>query len=141
VPPGGSGTIDALFDVGSRTGLRAYRIFVKTAGETVNGHELILEADVPGAVKLSPRTLVWPAAERDKPQQVTVTLPPGMVIRAAESSSPLFTSKVDPGNEPNQYLLTVTPREAPTQTRGRIVLRTDPPTRNTMSVTVLLSVR
>lgn len=141
VPPGASGTIDALFDVGPRTGLRAYRIFVRTEGEAVKGHELILEAEVPSAIKLTPRTLVWPEADRKSPQQVNITLPAGMVIREAEVSSPLFTAKVDPGIEPNQYVLTVTPRDVPAQTRGRVVLRTEPPTRNTMSVTVLLSVR
>lgn len=141
VAPGQSGTVDAIFDVGSRTGLRAYRIFVRTSEKTNERQELVLEADIPTALKLSPRTLVWPESDRKSPQTVTIRVPAGMVVQTVESSSPLFAARVERGAEADQFLLIVTPQDVSATTRARMVLRTEPPTKNTMAATVLLVVR
>ena len=115
VPPGEKGEITATFNIGGRTGTQVKTVTVQTddpdpAQATT---QLTLKAIIPQLLELQPMFLTWQSGEEPKAKFVTAKAnkEAGITKLDVVSSIPDFTTKVDPGSAPNEFRISVQPKD------------------------------
>jgi hypothetical protein len=110
VPPGEKGEITATFNIGGRTGTQIKTISVQTDDATT---QLTLKAVIPQLLELQPMFVMWKNGEEPKAKFITVKANKDAGITKLDviSSMPDFTTKVDPGSAPNEFRISVQPKD------------------------------
>lgn len=127
--PGESGVLTAEFNLGSRTGHQRKAIEVRTnrSGEDAS-YSLALEVDIPQAIKMRRRAMIWKIGDELKTQTGTVNVHPelGFSIEGFKHvnlrGDSKFEISVTPSDETNAYEISVTPRLAESRTTEYITL-------------------
>ena len=131
VPPGEKGEITATFNIGGRTGTQVKTITVQT-DDPDQAHattQLTLKAVIPQLLELQPMFVIWRSGEEPKPKFITAKAnkDAGITKLDVVSSVPNFTTKVDPGSAPNEFRISVQPKDTAKPVYTTLTIKPDSP--------------
>jgi Protein of unknown function (DUF1573) len=140
VAPGEKGEITATFNIGGRTGTQVKTVTVQTddpdpaRARTV----LTLKAVITPLLEIQPALVYWQNGEEPKPKIITAKANKAAAIKKLDviSSVPDFTAKVDGGSAPNEFKISVQPRNTAKAAYATLSIKPDSPvnTGNTFAV-------
>jgi hypothetical protein len=127
--PGESGTLPVTHDPEGRTGVRAYRITVRTDEDGKKPDELILKINIARQIEAGVRVAVWETGEEREPKTIPFKIDPRapVTVTGAQPEKDLVTAEILDGPSPAEKLLKITPNEGGSQGQTRIRLATEPP--------------
>src|SRR5438477_4826671 len=139
VAPGEKGEITATFNIGGRTGTQVKTVTVQTddpdpAHSTI---VLTLKAVITPLLEIQPALVYWQNGEEPKPKIITAKANKAAAIKKlyVASSTPDFTAKVDAGSAPNEFKISVQPRDTAKAAYATLMIKPDfPNTANVFSV-------
>lgn len=131
VPPGEKGEITATFNIGGRTGTQVKTVTVQT-DDPDPAHattQLTLKAVIPQLLELQPMFVIWQSGEEPKPKFITAKAnkDAGITKLDVVSSAPYFTTKVDRGSVPNEFRISVQPKDTGKPTYAMLTIKPDSP--------------
>jgi Protein of unknown function (DUF1573) len=131
VPPGEKGEITATFNIGGRTGTQVKTVTVQT-DDPDPAHattQLTLKAVIPQLLELQPMFITWRSGEEPKAKFITAkaTKDAGITKLNVVSSGPDFTTKVDPGSAPNEFRISVQPKDTGKPAYTTVTIKPDSP--------------
>src|SRR2546428_12117189 len=115
VAPGEKGEITATFNIGGRTGTQVKTVTVQTDDPDPSHSTtvLTLKAVITPLLEIQPALVYWQNGEEPKPKIITAKANKDAAVKKLDvvSSVPDFTAKVDPGSAPNEFRISVQPRD------------------------------
>src|SRR5690242_2523799 len=131
VPPGEKGEITATFNIGGRTGTQVKTITVQT-DDPDQAHattQLTLKAVIPQLLELQPMFVIWQSGEEPRPKVITARAnkDAGITKLDVVSSAPDFTTRVDPGSSPNEFRISVQPKDTGKPTYTTLTVKPNSP--------------
>lgn len=131
VPPGEKGEITATFNIGGRTGTQVKTVTVQTddPDPTHATTQLTLKAIIAQLLELQPMFVIWRSGEEPKPKFITAKAnkDAGITKLDVVSSVPNFTTKVDPGSAPNEFRISVQPKDTAKPVYTTLTIKPDSP--------------
>src|SRR5947208_8318272 len=138
VAPGEKGEITATFNIGGRTGTQVKTVTVQTDDPERSSIVLTLKAVITPLLEFQPTLVYWQNGEEPKPKIITAKANKDAAIKKLDvsSSTPDFTAKVDPGSAPNEFRISVQPRDTTKAVYATLTIKPDSPanTGNTFAV-------
>src|SRR5438445_10302740 len=136
VPPGQKGEITATFNIGARTGTQVKTVTVQTDDPDPSRATtvLTLKAVITPLLEIQPALVFWQNGEEPKPKIITAKANKDAAIKKLDvaSSTPDFTAKVDAGSAPNEFRISVQPRDTTKAVYATLTIKPDSP--NTANV-------
>jgi len=131
VLPGEKGEITATFTIGGRTGTQVKTVTVQT-DDPDPAHAitlLTLKAIIPQLLELQPMFVTWQSGEEPKAKFITAKTnkDAGITKLDVVSSVPDFTTKVDPGSAPNEFRISVQPKDTVKPAYTTLTIKPDSP--------------
>jgi len=129
VAPGEKGEVTATFNIGGRTGTQVKTVTVQTddpdpaRARTV----LTLKAVITPLLEIQPALVYWQNGEEPKPKIITAKANKAAAIKKLDviSSIPDFTAKVDAGSAPNEFKISVQPRDTSKPVYATLTIKPD----------------
>ena len=140
VAPGEKGEITATFNIGGRTGTQVKTVTVQTDDPDPSHATtvLTLKAEITPLLEIQPILVYWQNGEEPKPKIITAKANKDAAIKKLDvvSSVPDFTAKVDAGSAPNEFKISVQPRDTTKAVYATLTIKPDSPanTGNTFAV-------
>src|SRR5256884_4858594 len=138
VAPGQKGEITATFNIGGSTGTQVKTVTVQTDDPERSSIVLTLKAVITPLLEFQPTLVYWQNGEEPKPKIITAKANKDAAIKKLDvvSSVPDFTAKVDPGSAPNEFRISVQPRDTIKAVYATLTIKSDSPanTGNTFAV-------
>jgi hypothetical protein len=127
--PGQSGTIDAVFDLGSFEGEIEKSIGVTTDSSPAGETQLTLAVTIPLLYEAVPPTLKWSVGDAPDPKEIRIRIlgdQPIRITNTVSSRDQMLASarEVTPGRE---YIITLTPQSTAEPMLGMLRVETDAP--------------
>jgi len=138
VAPGQKGEITATFNIGGRTGTQVKTVTVQT-DDPDPAHAttvLTLKAAITPLLEIQPALVYWQNGEEPKPKIITAKANKDAAVKKLDvaSSTPDFTAKVEAGSAPNEFKITVQPRDTTKAVYATLTIKPDfPSTANVFS--------
>src|SRR5438132_8293297 len=139
VAPGEKGEVTATFNIGGRTGTQVKTVTVQTDDPDPSRATtvLTLKAVITPLLEIQPALVFWQNGEEPKPKIITAKANKAAAIKKLDvvSSIPDFTAKVDAGSAPNEFKISVQPRDTTKAVYATLTIKPDSPanTRNMFS--------
>jgi hypothetical protein len=131
VAPGQKGEITATFNIGGRTGTQVKTVTVQTdePDPARSTTVLTLKAMITPLLEIQPAFVYWQNGEEPKPKIITAKANKDAVIKKLDvaSSTPDFTAKVDAGSAPNEFRISVQPRDTTKAVYATLTIKPDSP--------------
>src|SRR5438309_8772987 len=129
VGPGQKGEITATFNIGGRTGTQVKTVTVQTDDPERSSIVLTLKAVITPLLEIQPALVYWQNGEEPKPKIITAKANKDAAIKKLDvsSSTPDFTAKVDPGSAPNEFRISVQPRDTTKAVYATLTIKPDSP--------------
>ena len=129
VAPGQKGEITATFTIGGRTGTQVKTVTVQTDDPERSTIVLTLKAVITPLLEFQPTLVYWQNGEEPKPKIITAKANKDAVIKKLDvaSSTPDFTAKVDAGSAPNEFRISVQPRDTTKALYATLTIKPDSP--------------
>ena len=129
VAPGQKGEITATFNIGGRTGTQVKTVTVQTDDPEPSTVVLTLKAVITPLLELQPTLVYWQNGEEPKPKSITAKANKDAAIKKLDiaSSTPDFTAKVDAGSAPNEFRISVQPRDTTKAVYATLTIKPDSP--------------
>jgi hypothetical protein len=129
VPPGQKGEITATFNIGGRTGTQVKTVTVQTDDPERSTIVLTLKAVITPLLEFQPALVYWQNGEEPKPKIITAKANKDAAIKKLDvaSSTPDFTAKVDAGSAPNEFRISVQPRDTTKAVYATLTIKPDSP--------------
>jgi hypothetical protein len=129
VGPGQKGEITATFNIGGRTGTQVKTVTVQTDDPERSTIVLTLKAVITPLLEFQPALVYWQNGEEPKPKIITAKANKDAAIKKLDvaSSTPDFTAKVDAGSAPNEFRISVQPRETTKAVYATLTIKPDSP--------------
>src|SRR5437762_8842207 len=129
VAPGQKGEITATFNIGGRTGTQVKTVTVLT-DDPDPAHSttvLTLKAVITPLLEIQPTLVYWQNGEEPKPKIITAKANKDAAIKKLNvaSSTPDFTAKVEPGSAPNEFRISVQPRDTTKAVYATLTIKPD----------------
>jgi len=138
VAPGQKGEITAIFNIGGRTGTQVKTVTVQTDDPERSTIVLTLKAVITPLLEFQPTLVYWQNGEEPKPKIIIAKANKDAAIKKLDvaSSTPDFTAKVDAGSAPNEFRISVQPRDTSKAVYATLTIKPDSPanTGNTFAV-------
>jgi hypothetical protein len=127
VAPGEKGEIVATLKAGDRVGLQQKTVTVETDDPKQPQTILTLKATIVQLLELQPAFVSWQANENPKPKTILAKAGKGVTIKNLEvaSSTPDFTTKVEPGSTAGEFKISVAPRDTGHQATANLTIKPD----------------
>lgn len=127
VAPGEKGEIVATLKIGDRTGMQQKDVTVETDDPKEPQTVLRLKANITQLLELQPSFVSWAANEDPKAKTIVAKAGKGVTIKSLEviSSTPDFTTKVEPGSTAGEFRIMVQPKETGHQATANLTIRPD----------------
>jgi hypothetical protein len=111
--PGEKGEVTATFNIGDRIGTQQKAITVVTDDPAHPTTMLTLKVVIPQMVEIQPSLVVWQTNEPPKAKTITAKAGKDVSVKTLDvaSSGPDFTAKVDPGSSPDEFKISVEPKQ------------------------------
>jgi hypothetical protein len=131
VAPGQKGEITATFNIGGRTGTQVKTVTVQTddPDPARSTTVLTLKALITPLLEIQPAFVYWQNGEEPKPKIITAKANKDAAIKklGVASSTPDFTAKVDAGTAPNEFRISVQPRDTTKAVYATLTIKPDSP--------------
>jgi Protein of unknown function (DUF1573) len=129
VGPGQKGEITATFNIGGRTGTQVKTVTVQTDDPERSTIVLTLKAVITPLLEFQPTLVYWQNGEEPKPKIITAKANKDAAIKKLDvaSSTPDFTAKVDAGSAPNEFRISVQPRDTAKAVYATLTIKPDSP--------------
>src|SRR2546421_6493164 len=131
VAPGQKGEITATFNIGGRTGTQVKTVTVQTDDPDPSHATtmLTLKAVITPLLEIQPTLVFWQNGEEPKPKIITAKANKDAAIKKLDviSSVPDFTAKVDAGSAPNEFRISVQPRDTSRAVYATLTIKPDSP--------------
>ena len=131
VAPGQKGEITATFNIGGRTGTQVKTVTVQTddPDPARSTTVLTLKAMITPLLEIHPALVYWQIGEEPKPKFVTAKANKDAAVKKLDvtSSTPDFTAKVEPGSAPNEFRISVKPRDTTKPVYTTLTIKPDSP--------------
>ena len=129
VAPGQKGEITATFNIGGRTGTQVKTVTVQTDDPEPSTIVLTLKAVITPLLEFQPTLVYWQNGEELKPKIITAKANKDAAIKKLDvaSSTPDFTAKVDAGSAPNEFRISVQPRDTTKAVYATLTIKPDSP--------------
>src|SRR6476660_10215344 len=129
VPPGEKGEITATFNIGGRTGTQVKTVTVQTDDPERSTIVLTLKAVITPLLEFQPALVYWQNGEEPKPKIITAKANKDAAIKKLDvaSSTPDFAAKVDAGSAPNEFRISVQPRDTTKAVYATLTIKPDSP--------------
>jgi len=129
VGPGQKGEITATFDIGGRTGTQVKTVTVQTDDPERSTIVLTLKAVITPLLEVQPALVYWQNGEEPKPKIITAKANKDAAIKKLDvaSSTPDFAAKVDAGSAPNEFRISVQPRDTTKAVYATLTIKPDSP--------------
>ena len=129
VAPGQKGEITATFNIGGRTGTQVKTVTVQTDDPEPSTTVLTLKAVITPLLEIQPTLVYWQNGEEPKPKIITAKANKDAAIKKLDvaSSTPDFTAKVDAGSAPNEFRISVQPRDTTKAVYATLTIKPDSP--------------
>src|SRR6476620_12189156 len=131
VGPGQKGEITATFNIGGRTGTQVKTVTVQTddPDPARSTTVLTLKAVITPLLEVQPAFVYWQNGEEPKPKIITAKANKDAAIKKLDvaSSTPGFTAKVDAGSAPNEFRISVQPRDTTKAVYATLTIKPDSP--------------
>jgi hypothetical protein len=129
VAPGQKGEITATFNIGGRTGTQVKTVTVQTDDPERSTIVLTLKAVITPLLEFQPTLVYWQNGEELKPKIITAKANKDAAIKKLDvaSSTPDFTAKVDAGSAPNEFRISVQPRDTTKAVYATLTIKPDSP--------------
>jgi len=129
VAPGEKGEVVANFKIGGRTGVQQKSVTVTTDHPEQPVMNLLLKANIAQALEIQPTFVYWENGEALKPKKITVKAGKDVSITKVDviSSSPEFTTKVEKGKEPGEFIINVLPSDTSRMLAATLTIKPDFP--------------
>ena len=129
VAPGQKGEITATFNIGGRTGTQVKTVTVQTDDPERSTIVLTLKAVITPLLEIQPTLVYWQNGEEPKPKIITAKANKDAAIKKLDvaSSTPDFTAKVDAGSAPNEFRISVQPRNTTKAVYATLTIKPDSP--------------
>jgi len=129
VAPGQKGEITATFNIGGRTGTQVKTVTVQTDDPEPSTVVLTLKAVITPLLELQPTLVYWQNGEEPKPKSITAKANKDAAVKKLDvaSSTPDFTAKVDAGSAPNEFRISVQPRDTTKAVYATLTIKPDSP--------------
>ena len=131
VAPGQKGEITATFNIGGRTGTQVKTVTVQTDDPDPSRANIVLtlKAVITPLLEIQPALVYWQNGEEPKPKIITAKANKDAAIKKLDvaSSTPDFTAKVDPGSGPNEFKISVQPRDTTKAVYATLTIKPDSP--------------
>jgi hypothetical protein len=129
VAPGQKGEITATFNIGGRTGTQVKTVTVQTDDPEPSTVVLTLKAVITPLLEIQPTLVYWQNGEEPKPKIITAKANKDAAIKKLDvaSSTPDFTAKVDAGSAPNEFRISVQPRDTTKAVYATLTIKPDSP--------------
>src|SRR5213592_3605078 len=131
VAPGEKGEVTATFNIGGRTGTQVKTVTVQTDDPDPSRATtvLTLKAVITPLLEIQPALVFWQNGEEPKPKIITAKANKDAAIKKLEvtSSVPDFTAKVDAGSAPNEFRISVQPRDTNHPAYATLSIKPDSP--------------
>jgi len=129
VGPGQKGEITATFNIGGRTGTQVKTVTVQTDDPERSTIVLTLKAVITPLLEFQPALVYWQNGEEPKPKIITAKANKDAAIKKLEvaSSTPDFAAKVDAGSAPNEFRISVQPRDTTKAVYATLTIKPDSP--------------
>src|SRR5438034_4399227 len=131
VAPGEKGEVTATFNIGGRTGTQVKTVTVQTDDPDPSRATtvLTLKAVSTPLLESQPALVFWQNGEEPKPKIITAKANKDAAIKKLEvtSSVPDFTAKVDAGSAPNEFRISVQPRDTNHPAYATLSIKPDSP--------------
>jgi len=127
VAPGEKGEIVATLKTGDRVGQQVKTVTVETDDLKSPQTILTLKANIVQLLELQPVFVSWTANEDPKPKTIVAKAGKGVTIKSLEvtSSTPEFTTKVEPGSTAGEFKIIVQPKETGHQATANLTIKPD----------------
>ena len=129
VGPGQKGEITATFNIGGRTGTQVKTVTVQTDDPERSTIVLTLKAVITPLLEFQPALVYWQNGEEPKPKIITAKANKDAAIKKLNVASftPDFTAKVDAGSAPNEFRISVQPRDTTKAVYATLTIKPDSP--------------
>ena len=131
VAPGEKGEITATFNIGGRTGTQVKTVTVQTddPDPARSTTVLTLKAVITPLLEVQPALVYWQNGEEPKPKIITAKANKDAAIKKLDvaSTTPDFTAKVDAGSAPNEFRISVQPRDTTKAVYATLTIKPDSP--------------
>src|SRR5438309_11563023 len=131
VAPGEKGEITATFNIGGRTGTQVKTVTVQTDDPDPSHATtvLTLKAVITPLLEIQPALVYWQNGEEPKTKIITAKANKDAAIKKLDvaSSTPDFTAKVDAGSAPNEFRISVQPRDTTKPVYATLTIKPDSP--------------
>ena len=129
VAPGQKGEITATFNIGGRTGTQVKTVTVQTDDPEPSTVVLTLKAVITPLLEFQPALVYWQNGEEPKPKIITAKANKDAAIKKLDvaSSTPDFAAKVDAGSAPNEFRISVQPRDTTKAVYATLTIKPDSP--------------
>ena len=129
VAPGQKGEITAIFNIGGRTGTQVKTVTVQTDDPERSSIVLTLKAVITPLLEFQPTLVYWQNGEEPKPKIITAKANKDAAIKKLDVawSTPGFTAKVDAGSAPNEFRISVQPRDTTKAVYATLTIKPDSP--------------
>lgn len=127
VAPGEKGEIVATLKTGDRVGMQQKTVTVETDDAKTPQTILTLKANIVQLLELQPAFVSWAANEDPKPKTIVAKAGKGVTIKSLEvtSSTPEFTTKVEPGSAAGEFQIIVSPKDTAHQATANLSIKPD----------------
>jgi len=129
VAPGQKGEITATFNIGGRTGTQVKTVTVQTDDPERSTIVLTLKAVITPLLEFQPTLVYWQNGEEPKPKIITAKANKDAAIKKLDvaSSTPDFIAKVAAGSAPNEFRISVQPRDTTKAVYATLTIKPDSP--------------
>jgi len=129
VGPGQKGEITATFNIGGRTGTQVKTVTVQTDDPERSTIVLTLKAVITPLLEFQPALVYWQNGEEPKPKIITAKANKDAAIKKLDValSTPDFAAKVDAGSAPNEFRISVQPRDTTKAVYATLTIKPDSP--------------
>src|SRR5438874_12004929 len=129
VAPGQKGEITAIFTIGGRTGTQVKTVTVQTDDPERSSIVLTLKAVITPLLEFQPTLVYWQNGEEPKPKIITAKASKDGAIKKLDvsSSSHDCTARVDAGSAPNEFRISVQPRDTTKAVYATLTIKPDSP--------------
>src|SRR3984893_7838044 len=129
VAPSEKAEITATFNTGGRTGTQVKTVTVQTDDPDPAHSNIVLtlKAVITPLLEIQPALVFWQNGEEPKPKIITAKANKDAAIKKLDvaSSTPDFTAKIDAGSAPNEFRISIQPRDTTKAVYATLTIKPD----------------
>ncbi|MCB1089993.1 MAG: DUF420 domain-containing protein [Verrucomicrobiae bacterium] len=127
IPPGGSATITAVFDISKLSGESEKSVYVMTDIPGFREKKLTVKVSVPPVLTIEPTMITWTKGGQAEPREAVIRImrEKSIHVLEAKSSRDAVTAKLETVEDGREYRVVLTPNSTDAILLGLVRMKTD----------------